>query len=112
MKEIPINNMMGINEKYLNIRYPIFYDNIFKIKCDSGITLSERVWLYKNELTESPICPNCHNKKLTFRNLTIGYRKFCSKKCSAEYSHKDPDIKQKRISRKQKRQRKLFCQFT
>ena len=43
------------------------------------------------------MCPNCNNKKLIFRNLTVGYRKFCSKKCSAEYSHKDSNIKEKRI---------------
>lgn len=95
MINIPIKNLIGINEKYILNHYPEFYNEIFKIK-ENNISLGERIWLYKNELQSIPTCPNC-NKKLKFRNLTVGYRKFCSKKCSAEYTHKDSSIKHKRI---------------
>lgn len=94
MINIPIKNLIGINEKYILNHYPEFYNEIFKIKED--ISLAERIWLYKNELDTVPTCPNCNNK-LKFRNLTIGYRKFCSKKCSAEYTHKNHEIKNNRI---------------
>jgi hypothetical protein len=94
MIDIPIKNLIGINEIYILNHYPSFYYEIFKIKED--VSLAERIWLYKNELDTIPICPNCNNK-LKFRNLTVGYRKFCSKKCSAEYTHKDLLIKNNRI---------------
>ena len=97
MRELPIKNMIGITENYLIKKYPNFYYNLYNtIKIDN-IKLSEKLWLYKNELNSVPICPNCGNK-LKYRNLNIGYRKYCSKKCAAEYSHRDPIIKAKRIS--------------
>ena len=48
MKEIPIKSMIGISDKFLIKKYPEFYKEIFKIEND--VTLSERIWLYKNEL--------------------------------------------------------------
>jgi len=97
MRSIPIKNMRGITENYLIKNNFIFYTEIFKINIDDDITLSERIWLYKNELNILPVCPNCKKNKLKFRNLNLGYRKFCSKKCSAEHSHKNDNIKQSRI---------------
>lgn len=95
MKEIPIKNMVGIREEFLIKKYPEFYNEIIKIKDVKN--LSEKIWLYKNDLISIPTCPNC-GKKLKFRNLTVGYRKYCSKNCAAEYSHKNLEIKSKRVS--------------
>lgn len=95
MIDVPIKNMVGVTEDYLIDNYPDFYNNIFKIKIEN-INLSERIWLYKNELNIIPTCINC-NGEVKYRNLTVGYRKYCCKKCSAQYTHKDYDIKTKRM---------------
>lgn len=51
-----------------------------------SISFNERVWLYQKKLKSVPLCPNC-NKELKFKNFTIGYRKYCSKKmCGGVYS--------------------------
>ena len=99
MKEIPISSMVNVTENYLKNKYPIFYSSIIKMSINDDVSLSERIWLYKNEIDKIPVCPNCKEKNLKYRNFTVGYRKFCSKKCSAEYSHKDLSIKEKRISK-------------
>jgi hypothetical protein len=96
MRNIPIKSMNRISDSFLLKKHPDFYAEIYKI--DGIMSLSERVWLYKNELNKIPTCPNCNKKELKFKNLTIGFRKFCSKKCAAEYSHKNPIIKTKRIN--------------
>jgi len=95
MKFIPIKSMRRITDDYLKKKYPIFYEELYKIKM-INISLSERVWLYKNELYIIPTCPNC-GKDLIFKNLTVGYKKYCSKSCAATHSHKDIIIKEKRI---------------
>jgi hypothetical protein len=96
MKYPTFKTMTGIKENYIKKIYPKYYN----ILCDlyPNKSFSEKVWLYQHNLKESPICPNCDNR-LKYRNFTIGYFKYCSKSCAAEYSHKNPDIKQKRIQK-------------
>jgi len=99
MIQLPIKNMKGITEFKLKKENLEFFNKIFdKIKIDN-ISLSERIWLYQNKLIEPPFCPNCGINKLKFKKFYIGYYKYCSKKCAAEYTHKDICIKNKKIKK-------------
>ena len=86
----------GISDKFLKNNYPEYYDNIFILVNESEISLSERIYLYQNKLTERPKCANCTNK-VKFIKFYKGYRRFCSSSCSATHTHKDPEVKKKRI---------------
>jgi hypothetical protein len=50
MINIPIKNLIGINNEYILKHHPIFYNDIFKTITIENISLAERIWLYKNEL--------------------------------------------------------------
>ncbi len=65
-----------------------YYYVVDSIKED--IPFKEKVFLVLNDILSSPICknPNCYNK-VKFKNSSIGYLKYCSKKCISS----DPDIK-------------------
>ncbi len=65
-----------------------YYYIVDSIKED--ISFKEKVFLVLNDILISPICknPNCYNK-VKFKNSSIGYLTYCSKKCISS----DPDIK-------------------
>ena len=65
------------------------YDFIIS-EIDEEIPFKEKVYLVVNNMKKTPMCenPNC-NKKVKFKNSTIGYLKYCSKKCISS----DPNIK-------------------
>ena len=62
--------------------------------CESNdifdLPFKEKVYLCLNELKGVPVCnhPDC-NKKVNFKNSSLGYLKYCSIKCISS----DPDIK-------------------
>ena len=57
-----------------------YYYIVDSIKED--ISFKEKVFLVLNDILISPICknPNCYNK-VKFKNSSIGYLTYCSKKC-------------------------------
>lgn len=65
------------------------YDFIIS-EIDEEIPFKEKAYLVVNNMKKTPMCenPNC-NKKVKFKNSTIGYLKYCSKKCISS----DPNIK-------------------
>jgi hypothetical protein len=88
----------NLTEKFIMEKHPEFYQEMISFVMEENITLSEKIWLFQNNLKEKPTCKNCDNKT-NFIKFSKGYNKFCSKKCSATYSHKNPEIKKKRISK-------------
>lgn len=87
----------NLTDKFLMENHTDYYLNMMEF-VKEDVKLSERMWLFQNGLSEKPICLNC-DEKVNFIKFSLGYRKFCSKKCSAEYSNKNDDIKRKRVSK-------------
>lgn len=83
-------------ESYLIKNHPDKYDFIIKYCIDNNlldITFKEKVYLTTNNVKKVPICknPNCE-KRVKFKNSTIGYYDYCSNKCMSS----DPIIKSKK----------------
>lgn len=88
----------GITENFLKNKHPEYYEKMFEF-VDSDITnISEKMWLFQNSLKEPPTCLNCNEHKVKFIKFSQGYRKFCSRKCSIEWTNKNEKIKNKRLS--------------
>lgn len=79
-------------ESFISKNHKEEYDYIINY-CDDlslqDITFKEKVYLSINILSEVPICKNlnCINR-VKFKNSTIGYLEYCSRKCVSS----DPDI--------------------
>jgi hypothetical protein len=71
------------NEEYLN-----------KLKEETSFlgeefNFSERVYCFLNNITSHIMCKNCNNRKVNFKNSSLGYLQFCSSSCSFNYTKKD-----------------------
>jgi hypothetical protein len=95
--DLHFNTTNGISEKWLKNNHKEYYDNINDIVTEENISLSERIYLYQNGLTERPKCENCKIEKVNFTKFYKGYRKYCSRKCAALDTHKNVEIKAKRV---------------
>jgi hypothetical protein len=89
-------NFANITEDFIKNNYPEYYNELFSFVKENNIKISERVYLFQNNMINKPKCINCDNN-VNFIKFSIGYRNFCSKKCAALYTHKNPEIKEKRI---------------
>ena len=97
MIEIPFFKTTNfITEKYLKSNYLDYYKLILDYVKEDNISISERIYLYQNNLTEKPRCLNC-SEKVKFIKFYKGYRKYCSRRCSAFDTNKNEDIKMSRI---------------
>jgi hypothetical protein len=95
---IKFKSTLNQTDKSLSKKYPEFYSDMIKFVKEDNISLSEKIWLFQNEMEIAPSCLNCENR-VKFIKFSKGYNKFCSKKCSAIYSHKNLEIKNKRITK-------------
>ena len=77
-------------EKYIIKHFPDLY-NYLIYNLPQELSFKERVFWYKNGLTEHPTCKVC-GKKVNFINTTKGYSKYCSAKCV----NNSPDVKSKK----------------
>jgi endogenous inhibitor of DNA gyrase (YacG/DUF329 family) len=72
-------------EKHIEKNYKNIYDDIKSysiIYNFSNLSFKEKVYLYLNDFKQLPVCEEC-GKKVNFQNSKLGYRKFCSVKCSS-----------------------------
>lgn len=109
--------LKGLSDDNIRKKFP---DLIREIDCyldkDCEANLKEKIWLYLNKLKNIPLCGNdgCGNL-VKFIKFSQGFRKYCSKKCSAIQSNKDDYIRKSRIvgfekSNKDSELRKLMTQ--
>jgi len=80
-------------EKYLKNNYIELY-NIIINYCETNnldLSFKEKVYHFYNDIKNIKLCEECNNP-VKFKNSTIGYYKYCSKKCS----DKSEKTKQKR----------------
>lgn len=49
---------------------------------NAGRTISEKIYLYMNDLEIPPLCEYCNENYKSFITYKKGYTKFCSPKCS------------------------------
>jgi hypothetical protein len=94
---IKFKTTKNLTFNFLKKNYPEYYDEMFKFVVED-VFISEKVWLFQNNLSETPICSYCSNK-VKFIKFSKGYRKFCCKACAAKYTHNDINIKESRISK-------------
>ena len=87
----------NITEKLLKDKYPDYYKEMMDFIIDDELPISEKIWLFQNNLKSIPKCINCEND-VKFIKFYKGYRKYCSKSCSAIDTHKDVNIKNARLT--------------
>ena len=64
----------------------------------SDYSLSEGLYRFYNNITETPKCPTC-GKDTKYGSITIGYSKYCSSKCANSNPDKKEKIKQTNLER-------------
>ena len=81
-EELDTPNKLG--RLYIQKHYPEFYEHLLKVYIGktSSDKLSEKLYLYYNELDQSPRCPICNNIVPFLGFFDKGYQKYCSLKCS------------------------------
>ena len=93
--DVPSNEFLKapiINPRYIKKNYPDFYEYLLKTYPDIK-SVSEQMYWWKHNITESPVCPSC-GKKLKFYGFIKGYATYCSLKCSNSNSDKQGKTKQ------------------
>ena len=80
MQELFFQTTNGLNENWLKLNHAEYYSELFKVVLETNISLSERIYLFQNNLVEKPKCLQCDNK-VNFIKFYKGYRKFCSVLC-------------------------------
>ena len=60
-----------------------------------GRTLTEKLFLFVNDITEIPLCEECQKNPIAFWGFKNGYRnyKFCSNSCAAKSKKTQEKIK-------------------
>lgn len=92
MYNFPTLDKLGKTQEFIiKSRYPSFHKYLIE-NYPKELTWSERLYWYYYNLTDKPKCEICGNE-VRFISFTDGYRKYCSKKCSAN----DPIQKEDRI---------------
>ncbi len=70
-------------EVYLIRNYLDFYNEVIKYSKDNSLPLSQRCYNFINSIQDLPICEVCNKKPVSFYSTGVGYKQYCSKKCSA-----------------------------
>lgn len=78
-------------EEYIKNHFPEFYQYLIDNYPDD-ITWAERLYWWKNNITEYPVCVVC-GKRTSFHKTNKYYHKYCSQECCG----KGEDTKRKRI---------------
>jgi hypothetical protein len=89
-------NTTNFTEKSVSEKYPDFYNKLNEFIENRDISIVEKIWLYQNGIKNPPKCKNCGDN-VKFIKFSKGYNKFCSRKCSTIFSHKNVLVKNKRV---------------
>lgn len=96
--EIPIfKTSNGVTKKFLMEKYPLYYDLIMNYVKEENTSISERIYLYQNNMIERPLCNFCKKNKVKFIKFYKGYNTYCSRSCSASATNMDDSIKKRRL---------------
>jgi hypothetical protein len=98
MDDLFFKTTNGVSDKFLRENHKEYYDNLFVFVKEENISLSERIYLYQNNLSEKPKCQYCKENKTNFIKFYKGYTKYCSRKCAATMTAQNPEVKSKRLS--------------
>ncbi len=83
-------------ENFIIKNYPDLYNEIIKFCIDNNLDdlpFKQKVYHYKNDIKNFVICKNPYCNNLTnYKNSTLGYNEYCSKKCM----NNDISVKEKR----------------
>jgi len=71
-----------LRETYISKNSPEIYDSIIDFSKDLELTFVQRVWHWVNNVKEIPTC-YCGNITKFNKNWKLGYKKYCSQKCSS-----------------------------
>ena len=85
-------NKMTCTQKYIQKYFPEFTEYLINTYPKS-LSWSERLYWYKNNLKDWPVCPHC-GKRTKFISYTAGYQPFCSRQCANKDSDKMNRIKE------------------
>jgi hypothetical protein len=96
------NTTKNITDAFLIKKHPEYYNALISYLDGDllDLPISQRIWLFQNKRKSIPKCLNsdCIND-VKFTKFYKGYNKYCSKKCSANHTHKDINVKNSRIKK-------------
>lgn len=69
-----------MNEQYVRKHDPQLYTQV-KDRFGNAHPFMESLWLYNHNMDTPPVCETCGGP-VKFRNITLGYQRFCTVKCS------------------------------
>lgn len=78
---------------FIKKKFPDFYNWIISIDLYKSLSFSEKLYWYYNGLTDHPICPIC-GKPVKYHSFNVGYKKFCSTRCSSLSKETQSKIKE------------------
>lgn len=81
-----------VNPRYLNKNYPEFFEYLNNNYTEC-LTISEKLYLWKNGMAEIPKCLNC-GKNCRYNGISKGYSNYCSIKCSNSHQLKKEKTEQ------------------
>ena len=92
--EIKLLKSKRIVRNNLNKANPLLTEKIDNYVKKYNLKFNEIIYLAINKISESVKCPNCKIIKPNFISTKMGYKKYCSNKCSN--NHKDVQDKKKK----------------
>lgn len=92
-------NLWGKPLIKISTRYPEFYERLMAetAHMDSNCSISERIWNVYHDF-KAPTCANC-GKPTRWKNISLGYAKYCSHACSNASEEKKTKIKSTMVER-------------
>lgn len=92
-------NKNKLRETWLRKNSILLYDKIIEFKFNNNLPdlkFSNIVYLYINNINVIPLCEWCNNSEKRFMGYSIGYDKFCSKKCASAKSRPQVELNRKK----------------
>lgn len=88
IKDNLFNAIGNLDSNKLKTRYTFMSLNLDKFEIIKKLTsftqtesISERIYLICNDLTDKPICSTCNSNHLKFITFKYGYQQYCCQKC-------------------------------
>lgn len=77
-----IDNPLKLRESYFINNYMEIYNSIIEFTINLDIPFKQRIWHYINDESDYIVCKKCKNRVSFNRNWKLGYKEYCSTKCS------------------------------
>ena len=77
-----LDNPLKLRESYFINNYIDIYNSILEFTTNLDIPFKKRIWHYINDISDYVVCKKCKSRVSLNRNWKLGYKEYCSAKCS------------------------------